>query len=136
MSTRHLVRSIVVRWGPTVLIMAVIFILSSVPSDVMPVFGRYDWPLKKLAHAAGYALLSQSILRSLGRNDLKAIGFAWLLAVFFGATDELHQAFVPGRRASLVDIAIDAIGAFFGLLPFLFYRFRPDRYSPALRVFQ
>jgi VanZ family protein len=104
--------------------MAVIFILSSIPSDTMPVFGRYDWSVKKLGHATGYALLAHSILHGWGRNDLKAIVVTWLLAVLYGGSDELHQAFVPGRQSSLIDVGIDALGAFFGLLPSLYYRVR------------
>jgi VanZ family protein len=124
MSIRSFVRSGVVRWAPAVLLMAVIFLLSSIPSEAMPVFGRYDWPVKKLGHVTGYALLSYSILRGLGRKDLPSIGLAWLLTVLFGASDELHQAFVPGRQSSLIDIGIDAIGAFFGVLPSLYHRSR------------
>ena len=38
------------------------------------------------------------------------------LAVFYAATDELHQAFVGGRRPSVVDLGIDATGALIALV--------------------
>lgn len=44
---------------------------------------------------------------------LGALSFA--LAVLYGVTDEVHQAFVPGRSASEVDIGVDAAGAALGV---------------------
>jgi VanZ family protein len=49
------------------------------------------------------------------------------LTVLFGASDELHQAFVPGRQSTLIDVGIDAVGAFLGLLPSLYHRNRKPR---------
>jgi len=34
-----------------------------------------------------------------------------LIAAAYGATDELHQYFVPGRQADVADLLADAIGA-------------------------
>ena len=109
-------RPFLVRWGPAILIMSVIFTLSSLPSYSLPDFGSQDLLVKKFGHAAGYALLAVSIQWGLGRNDLKGIFLAWFLTVCYAASDELHQAFVPGRSASLVDVGIDASGAALGLL--------------------
>ena len=36
------------------------------------------------------------------------------IAVAYGASDELHQAFVPGRVASLTDLGFDVLGAVAG----------------------
>ncbi len=36
------------------------------------------------------------------------------LAVAFGVTDEVHQSFVPGRNADLMDLVADALGASLG----------------------
>jgi VanZ family protein len=40
---------------------------------------------------------------------------AWAIAAAYGATDEWHQSFVPGRAAELRDLVMDAIGAALGL---------------------
>jgi len=37
--------------------------------------------------------------------------WAATLAVAYGVTDEWHQRFVPGRSATLGDLAADAVGA-------------------------
>jgi VanZ family protein len=112
------------RWGPAILIMSTIFILSSIPSYSLPDFGSQDLLVKKFGHAAGYALLAGAIHWGLGRNDLKGVLLAWLLTVAYAASDELHQSFVPGRRASLVDMGIDAAGAACALLLCLFFGLR------------
>ena len=39
-----------------------------------------------------------------------------LLTVGYGALDEWHQTFVPGRYGSFTDASFDLIGALFGLL--------------------
>ena len=38
---------------------------------------------------------------------------ALMLCVIYALTDEGHQAFVPGRTASLYDVALDSTGALF-----------------------
>lgn len=97
-------------WGPSLLLMAVIFCFSSIPSTSMPGFGLADFLVKKGGHFTGYALLALANLHALGWNRKRWI-VAWLLAVLYSATDEFHQSFVPGRNAALMDIGIDALGA-------------------------
>ena len=41
------------------------------------------------------------------------VGF--LIAAAYGASDEVHQAFVPGRSPMPTDVLIDATGAFIGV---------------------
>ena len=57
---------------------------------------------------------------------------AWLLAVLYAVTDELHQSFVPGRFPSLWDVLIfDNLGAFVPLLLSGLYKAqRPDAAAP------
>lgn len=40
--------------------------------------------------------------------------FAWAIAVLYGVSDELHQAFVPNRDSSALDVGFDAVGAAIG----------------------
>ena len=42
-----------------------------------------------------------------------------LFSFFYGITDEIHQYFVPGRSASLLDVGFDSIGILFSSLFYL-----------------
>src|ERR671934_540480 len=97
-------------WLPVIAWATVIFALSSVP-HLSSGLGTWDYVLRKGAHVTEYAVLGALLLRALGRE-----GPAFLAALAYAATDELHQHFVAGRHASGVDVAIDAIGVTFGLL--------------------
>ena len=48
-----------------------------------------------------------------GRKILPA---AWITAVCYAATDELHQWFVPGRSCEFRDVCVDGAGALIGCL--------------------
>ncbi len=96
-------------WLPVVAWAAVIFAFSAVPS-LSSGLGGWDLLLRKMAHAAEYAILGALLLRAT-RNA----GFAFALAVLYAASDELHQTFVEGRVGAIRDVAIDAIGAAIGI---------------------
>ena len=97
-------------WAPVLLWAAVIFAFSSVP-DLGTGLGTWDLVLRKLAHAAEFAVLGALLLRAL--RDVRG---ALVAGVAYAITDELHQHFVPGRVGSPVDVAIDAIGVAGGIL--------------------
>jgi VanZ family protein len=97
-------------WLPVVAWAALIFAFSSVP-HLSSGLGTWDYVLRKCAHVTEYAILGALLLRALGREVP-----AFLSALAYAASDELHQHFVAGRHASPVDLAIDAIGITFGLL--------------------
>ncbi|GAA5534601.1 VanZ family protein [Deinococcus aluminii] len=97
--------------------MAAIWWLSS-ESDTPgpPLVHPLDWA----AHFTAYLALGYSLGRATGQR-----GLALVLAVWFGASDEVHQAFVPGREAGLTDWLFDLAGAWLGA--FLATRGQPDR---------
>ena len=43
---------------------------------------------------------------------LRAAVLAWAITTAYGATDEWHQSFTPGRSPELRDVRNDAAGAF------------------------
>ena len=63
----------------------------------------------------GYAMLAWSYWYAFGLHPGKR-GLAWLLALVYAVTDELHQSFVPGRYSSVWDVLIfDNFGALISL---------------------
>ena len=40
---------------------------------------------------------------------------AFLIVVAYACTDELHQLFISGRSASIIDVLIDATGGFIAI---------------------
>lgn len=108
-------RNFFYRWGPALLVMAVIFAFSSTPGKDLPSFGGIDFLVKKGGHMLGYALLGLAYWRGL-KWDRKTIWLAWILAVIYAATDEFHQSFIAGRHPSWIDVFLfDGGGAAFGL---------------------
>jgi VanZ family protein len=70
----------------------------------------------KDAHGLLYGGLGLLILRALSRADWRRVSIATVLTAIvlcaaYGASDEFHQRFVPGRTAELADLAADVLGA-------------------------
>lgn len=71
----------------------------------------------KILHAAAYAVLAGLVAGAFVRTRLGAIraaAVAVLLAGVYGASDEWHQSFVPGRDADPLDLGADVAGALAG----------------------
>jgi VanZ family protein len=97
-------------WGPVVVWAGLIFVLSSIP-DLGTGLGGWDLVLRKIAHAAEFAVLGFLLVRALG-GEWAALA----LGIAYAVSDEVHQHFVPGRLGSPVDVAIDAAGVAVGVL--------------------
>ncbi len=102
-------RRVLSLWIPVVAWAGIIFWLSSIP-DLGTGLGGWDLVLRKLAHAAEYALLGLLLLRAVGRE-----GVAAGLGIAYAITDEVHQAFVDGRHGAWYDVAVDAGGVLLGV---------------------
>jgi VanZ family protein len=102
------------RWSVTLAYAGVIFYLSSQPLGEMQLFPYAD----KLLHLIIYAGLGGLCAWSLGAARIGKWGrdmyLAALLATGYGILDEIHQAYVPGRHAEVLDVAADAAGALAG----------------------
>lgn len=95
--------------------MVLIFALSSIAGPELPQLGRLDFIARKAAHMLGYGLLAVSFWYAFGWRTNRQV-LAWLLAVLYALTDEVHQAFIPGRHPWWADVLIfDALGAIIGL---------------------
>ena len=109
-------RRVAAALAPAAAYAALIFVLSSfsqplafAPDELL----AHD----KLLHLLEYALLGGLLARGLRVAGVRAgAAFAIGLAVAsaFGATDEVHQAFVPGRTADVLDWVADTLGGAIG----------------------
>ena len=100
------------------IIVGVIFYVSSIPHDPVPGIG---FKYKAIIYHAGiFFFLCLFLMMALSKGIKKDwIFFAVLLSVFYGITDELHQHFVPGRSVSVGDFLIDSLGVFCALTVYL-----------------
>jgi len=98
-----------------------IYWLSSIPGNIDPeetgLYGIISWTppaLQNLLHIPLFGILAWLWYRTLGcwfasRRVLLSLSF--LFAAGYGVIDEYHQLQVPGRYASLTDIALNSLGA-------------------------
>ena len=113
-----------VAWAAAVLYAALIFALSA-QSNPIPFLPPELWAFDKVLHLAEYAVLGGLIawaLRRGGRPPARVLGLALLAGSLYGATDELHQKFVPERTADPRDWAADTAGAALGAAAVAFLR--------------
>ena len=109
-------KSRIIAWGLAIVWAMVIFILSSIPADSYP-----DHPsfLNNVVHFFVYFVLAALLVAGLAGgklNPLLAMVLAIIIASLYGATDEFHQYFVPGRLADPADWMVDTLGAIAGAL--------------------
>jgi VanZ family protein len=100
---------------PAIFWALLIFASSSMPGEKLP-----DLPilrLDKLIHFGVYFMLALLTFRALRHQTRFAflsrhsLSFTVLIIILYGATDEVHQYFVPGRSADVFDLLADTVGA-------------------------
>ncbi len=65
----------------------------------------------KVVHAGAFGLLAALVTLASGRPLLGV-----LTALLYGASDEIHQLFVPERATELLDLVADTVGGAVGAL--------------------
>jgi VanZ family protein len=103
------------RWLPPLLWAGVILFGTSLPQDVVPVqTSQFD----KIAHFSIYTVFSYLLTRQLLdiTTRWRSAAIAVAIAVVFGALDEWHQRFIPGRSTEFADWLADSAGAVVGAL--------------------
>lgn len=106
---------IVSSWAAPILLMIIIFILSSRPRTSITTTFTIDFIIFKSLHMIEYGLLFFLIYRALSETTrlngrAKVIG-AMIITIGYAITDEIHQTFVPSREGTVRDILIDTAGA-------------------------
>lgn len=98
-------------WLPLLAYLALIFALSAQPRLPSVVSAVWD----KALHFGAYALLTLIALRAfhLGEGPIRLVPtiVAVMLSVGYGAIDEIHQSFVPGRSSDPLDVLADLAGS-------------------------
>lgn len=106
-------------WLPPLIVMAVIFYVSSRTSLPQAEGEWIDALLKKLSHVAEYTLLFLLLVRAWkwtldtwkgqNRNLARALWAALLTTAAYAVSDEIHQSFVPRRHGKPADVLIDVL---------------------------
>lgn len=109
------------RWLPPLLWAGVILFVTSIPGSAVP---RELAPYDKVIHFSVYGvfavLLNWDLSQAMGR--WRATVLSIIIAMLFGALDEWHQGFIPGRAADPSDWRADSLGAAGGAVLFALYR--------------
>ncbi len=124
-------------WIPVFIFMGLIFYLSSLQqADFGGVPPVVLGPEGIIAHTIEYLILGFLVYRALANSSYplgKIFILALIISVLYGASDEVHQFFVPGRTASLSDLGADALGSFMGTFAY-FKLFKVKRVETNLPI--
>jgi len=106
---------------PAIIIMIVIFVLSSIeipfsPEDIPIIVYEVNY-LLLLLHIGEFGLFSTTLMLAF-YPQVKSY-FLVIISILYGVLDEIHQYFVPTRFGDVLDILCDAIGAILGVLFYL-----------------
>ena len=101
------------------------FVVEIVPSiKNMPeqekeeVVDRIESIVRKIAHYSIYTLvgiLLMSLMSTYKIKELDRIAVSLIIGVIYASTDEIHQAFVPGRGPLVTDVILDSMGVLTGI---------------------
>lgn len=74
----------------------------------------------KWIHFVEYAVLGFFLMRNLTTETVQklkenAFLITFLFGTFYGASDEIHQYFVPGRQSDFMDFVADTFGILLGI---------------------
>ena len=75
--------------------------------------------IRKGAHLSIYTLVGILIMSFISTYKIK-LKYQFLISILVGlvyaSSDEIHQSFIPGRNASIIDVGIDTSGVLLGII--------------------
>jgi VanZ family protein len=100
--------------APLVGYCALVFAVSALHSPPAPEY-PFQWG-DKISHALAYAAMAFLAVRAtrvigVDRALARRLVAAYVFCIAYGASDELHQYFVPGRDCDVFDWLADATGS-------------------------
>lgn len=81
------------------------------------ILDKFVKPVRKLAHFIIYLILGilvYNYIRIFGYKHTILISL--LICIMYSCTDEIHQVFIEGRSGEILDVLIDSIGSFIGII--------------------
>jgi len=104
-----------IRWTITLAYAGFIFYLSSRTWSGASLFPFSDKVFHLILYfgLGGLTLWALRMTKLRGKTHIAYIAF--VCAVLYGLSDEIHQLFVPGREFSIMDLLADAVGAALGI---------------------
>lgn len=105
-------------WLPVLLQMLLIFYISSRPAGSIVL---EEFPFSApVGHILGYLILGALLYRAFNGDwfhwQFRAAFLTISTGMLYAISDEIHQIFVPGRQATLIDLFYDIIGLLLALL--------------------
>jgi VanZ family protein len=116
-------------WLPVLIWAVLIFWLSSLSVTPEPAAVRAFPGWSQEAHFTLYLVLGALLLRAVSAQSSGML-FSMPIAIgaLYAASDEVHQYFVPGRQADILDFMVDLAGLTVGILmAFYCLKLRPER---------
>lgn len=80
--------------------------------------------VRKGAHFSIFLLLGflvVGLLKEFHTITWKEMFLAFVFSFIYACSDEIHQLFVPGRSGNIIDVVIDSLGSYFGILLYYGY---------------
>ena len=112
------------RYGITILVMALLLLVSIVPGHAKPgdsafvfIVAKTPTTVQKLLHFSLYGLLTFLWMWTLVsvQSRFARMALAATITILFGAAMEVLQTRIPGRFGTIVDVGLNAAGALRGL---------------------
>jgi len=120
------------RWSRWLLVLALCLLIylatnsaAYTADSTRALFGPLNVVIRKATHLTVFGLLAGLARWALIGWRWEWIG-AWSFATLWGAVDEWHQLYVPNRGASISDVVLNSVGAFFALLILYVWVHRKD----------
>ncbi|HBP39137.1 MAG TPA: VanZ family protein [Clostridiales bacterium] len=141
-SRRRQLTAAILSWLPVLVWMALIFFLSGQNGNESGRLSRWVtvglirllrlaetneriaiWQsvIRTCAHGASFYILAILVSWALTRSkvqDIRNMILALLISIIYAATDEMHQALVPGRASQWIDLLVDGAGILLAILTY------------------
>lgn len=95
-------------------------------NDVINFIDNSVFYIRKSAHFIEYLILGILVINVLADYNLdkKIIIYSFIFCLIYAITDEIHQLFIEGRSAKVMDVFIDSSGSITGILLYYLLLFK------------